>query len=129
MDTWHKFRNKPIRKDLTKMNISELICQGNYLIAEIAWLATQNKLRQRHIDRFFDHANIVLQSTVAQNGYSNADIQGIYEYIDQITKEVMSSSVSLRDLGLMIGNLTELADNNYTFTELVAFMRVFGTKI
>lgn len=128
MDTWHKFRNKDTRKKLTEVDVAKEICYGNFLMSEIAWLASQNKLRQWHIDKFFNQATLILQATIAQKGF-NKETEGIYEYIDQITKELIANSVSVSELGLMLGNLTELEDNHYTFTELIAFVRTLGAKI
>ena len=129
MDSWHKFRGKNFRKELAKLDIAELICYGNFLMSEISWLAVQNRLRQGHIDRFLDHASLVIQATIAQKGYNTADSSGLYEYIDQVTKNLTESSVSVREIGLMLGNITEITDTTYTFIELIGFARAFGAKI
>ena len=129
MDTWYKIRTEKIKEDLSKVKISEKICYGNYLIAEICWLACTNKLKQKNIDNFFKTASIVLQATLEQKGFNSSGLSDIYIYIDTIFRDIVNSETSLQELGLMLGNLTELDNAHYTFTELIAFVRAMATKI
>ena len=129
MDTWYKYRAKQHKQDLNKVDVPKMVAYGNYLIHTIAWKAANNKCSQKLLNKFFDVASLVLQATLAQKSDATS-IMGAYEYIDQITKDLSNGySTSAQELGLMIGNLSEIEDGHYTFTELIAFMRLMGTRI
>ena len=53
----------------------------------------------------------------------------VYNYIDKITKDLMTNSTGAEDYALMLGNLSEFDDMKYTFTELIAFVRAIAAKI
>lgn len=129
MDTWLKFKDKSSKKDLTKINISESICYGNYLIAKISWLTSQNKIKQKHIDKFFMQATEILQATVAQQGFKSNELGEIYAYIDNITNDLNKTTITSKEIGLMLGNLSELDGERYTFSELIGFVRSIAAKI
>ena len=129
MDSWYKYKTTSFKIDLNKINISKQICYGNFLLSKILWKTIQNKPSQRLINKFFANASVVLQATVIQKGFNNKELSDIYVYIDNITKELLSSSNSAEDLALMLGNMSELEDMKYTFTELIAFVRAIAIKI
>ena len=130
MDNWYKFKDKSNKKiDLNKVDIASVICYGNYLIAEIAWLASQNKVKQKTINKFFNVATTVLQATVAQKGFKQNELAEIYTYIDNITKDLNGATITTKEIGLMLGNLSELEGEHYTFTELIGFVRSIAAKI
>lgn len=129
MDTWYKYKTFNFKKDLNKINISKQICYGNFLLASILWKTIKSKPSQSMFNKFFSNAAIVLQATVAQNGFNNKELIDVYNYIDKITKELIANSNSAEDYALMLGNISELEDMKYTFTELIAFVRAIATKI
>ena len=129
MDTWYKYKNTSFKTDLNKINISKQICYGNFLLASIAWRTIKGKAPQSLFNKFFSNAAIVLQATVAQKGFNNKELIDVYAYIDDITKDLIANSNSAEDYALMLGNLSEFDDMNYTFTELIAFVRAIATKI
>ena len=130
MDSWNKYKSKKFANiDLTKVNISKTICYANFLIADLAWKAANTKLKQKHIDKFFEQASLILQATIAQKGFENTEKQEVYNYIDTTTKTVSESLASLEEFGTMMGNFTEISEAHYTFTELIAFVRVLAAKI
>ena len=129
MDSWYKFRNKKHKENLSKLSISSNICYGNYLIGKIAYDASKYKVKQSTIDKFFNTASKILQATVEQKGYENKELIEIYSYIDRVTNDVIKSTTTSQELGLMLGNLTELEEGKYTFTELIGFVRALASKI
>lgn len=129
MDTWYKYKNTSFKVDLNKVNISKQICYGNFLLASILWKTTKGKPTQSMFNKFFSNAAMVLQATVAQKGFNNKELGDAYNYIDQITKDLIANSNSAEDYALMLGNISEFDDMNYTFTELIAFVRAIATKI
>lgn len=129
MDTWNRYKTKSYSKDLRTVSVPKTICYGNYLLSEIAWLACNSKLKQKHINKFFDTASLVLQATKAQNGLEKVELYEIHNYIEKITKDIESTNTTMEDLGIMLGNISELQDAKYTFTELIAFVRVFAKQI
>ena len=129
MDTWYKYKNKHFKIDLNKINIAEQICYGNFLLAQILWKTIQRKQTRRIINKFFINASLVLQATEVQKGFSNTEIIEVYNYIDKITKELIANSNSAEDYALMLSNISEFEDMNYTFTELIAFVRAIAAKI
>ena len=128
MDIWYKYKNKKFKIDLSTINIGERICYGNMLLYEIAWKILQHKKPKALIEKFFDNASIVLQATKAQSGF-NKESTDVYEYIDSITKELMTNSNGAEDYALMLGNLSEFEDMKYTFVELIGFVRAMAAKI
>lgn len=129
MDTWKKYKNKKHKQDLKSVKIADLICFGNFQIAKIAWLGSKNKIKQKHINNFFNTASLVLQATVAQKEYNTDKLIDIFTHIDVIVKDLLGTNTSLEDMSLMLGNLTELERANYTFVELIGFVRFLSTKI
>ena len=127
MDTWNKYKDKSYKINLYNVDISKTICYGNYLISKIAYQAICNKVKQRTINSFFETASIVIHATVAQNKVDN--FEKSLEYIEEVTRSLMNSNNSSKELGLLIGNLTEYQDTHYTFIELIAFIRCIAAKI
>lgn len=128
MDIWYKYKNKKFKVDLNAVNIGECICYGNMLLHELVWKIIQHKKPNALIEKFFDNASMVLQATSAQNGFKK-EATDVYEYIDSITKELMTSSNSAEDYAMMLGNLSEFEDMKYTFVELIGFVRAMAAKI
>ena len=55
MDTWSKYKYKTFSKNqlyTTAANIAKELCYANYLIAKYAYLASKNKIKQKHINLF-----------------------------------------------------------------------------
>jgi hypothetical protein len=129
MDSWNKFKTKSHKENLTTVSIPKMICYGNYLCAEIMWLAVENKLKQKHVDKFFDVASLVLQATKAQSGLKDVELYEIHNYIEQIVKDIDETKTTFEDLAIMLGNLSEIENAKYTFTELIAFVRVLAKQI
>ena len=129
MDNWNKYKNKTYKQNLTTIQIPKLICYGNYLLSEILWLTVEGKLRQRHVDKFFENAAMLLQATRAQSSEQDLPLYEIHNYIDKIVKDVLDTKTTPEDLALMLGNLTEIDGANYTFTELIGFVRVLAAQI
>lgn len=130
MDSWKKYKDKNFEKSsLSAADLSKEICYGNYLISKIAWLASIRKLKQRHIDKFFNKASFIIQATYTQKGYNNIQISELYNYIEQVYKDLLKTGTNIEDYGLLLGNITELSDANYTFVELIGFIRAVATKI
>ena len=129
MDTWYKYKTRENKINIKETNVSKLICYGNLLLAQIIWDTVNYKKTQKNIDKFFQNASVVLQATLAQKGFNNKELIDVYNYIDKITMELMNNSNSAQDYALMLGNISEFADMKYTFTELIAFVRVIAAKI
>lgn len=129
MDTWHKYKNIEFKNDLKQCSIEYEICYGNYLVHKIALKASQNKLPQRLINSFFKQAIKILQITIKTQNIKTTSLIEVYDYIDTITRDLRNSSTSLKELGLMIGNLSEIESAHYTFVELIAFVRILAEKI
>lgn len=129
MDTWYKFKNIKIKQDITQINISKQICYGHYLLSDIIWKTVNHKKPQKLFNKFFENASLVLQATLAQKGFDNKEMIDVYNYIDKITKDLMTNSTGAEDYSLMLGNLSEFDDMKYTFTELIAFVRAIAAKI
>lgn len=129
MDTWNKYKKKKFNTDLKNVSISKQICYGNFLLASIIWRIINNRSVKHLINKFFDNASLVLQATLVQKGFDNKDLYDIYAYIDGITKDLIDNVNSAEDYALMLGNISEFEDANYTFTELIAFVRAIAAKI
>ena len=130
MDNWFLYKNKQHKKDLKTLDIPKTICYGNMLLAQNMWLAANNKIKQKHINKFFDIASLVLQATMTQKGFSETELMAIHQHIERITKDLLyNATLTAEEIGLMLGNLSEIENGHYTFIELIGFMRAVASKI
>lgn len=127
MDKWFKYKKQIINYNIHKINISEAITYGNYLISKITFKIICNKKPKRLINKLFKISHIIIAATSAQK--NDESFNDAYNYIDDITNKLQNTDNSAKDLALLLGNLSEYTDTHYTFIEKVAFVRCIANKI
>lgn len=129
MDTWNKYKNKQFKQDLNKINISEAICYGNLLIHDIVWRVIHNKRVQRQINKLFEVASLIFQATCKQKGLVAEKYKDMLNYIDSVLNGISSNQSNYKEIAMLLGNLTEYTDTQYTFVERIAFVRFIANEI
>lgn len=129
MDTWNKYKNKQFKFDLNRVNVSEAICYGNFLINTIAWKVIRHKKVQRYINKLFDVASLIFQATYKQKGYTYDKYKDMLSHIDNMLNSIIENQNSYEEIALMLGNLTEYTNVTYTFIERIAFVRFIANEI
>lgn len=129
MDTWNKYKNKQFKYDLDRINISEAICYGNFLINLIAWRVVRHKKIQKQVNKLFDVASLIFQATCKQQGLSAEKYKEMLSYIDNVMNNIVNNQNNCEEIAMLLGNLTEYTDTHYTFTERIAFVRFIANEI
>lgn len=129
MDTWNKYKNKQFKDNLDKINISEAICYGNFLINQIAWKVVRHKRAQKQINQLFETASLIFQATNKQKGFTAEKYRDLLGYIDNVFNSISANQNSKEEIAMLLGNLTEYTDTQYTFVERIAFVRFIASEI
>lgn len=124
MDTCSKYINKQVQ---SMKALELLIAECNYEITKcVIKLLKNKKPTQWHFNKIFKCYNYIYQHTATHT--SEQDSKEVLEYLDDITKQLLESDMSAKDIAMCIATNSEL-QQPYTLIQQIAMIRAIASKI